>query len=202
MNLATARAADYPIDRMFLERWSPRSFGAEPITRTELLTILEAGRWAPSCVNSQPWRFVFGLRGTPGFEQILGALWPSNQAWARNAAALVLVASLTEAQLPGQPERRPLPTHAFDAGAAWMSIALQAQKLRWSTHGMAGIDPDALRAAFKVPAEYAIQMVFAIGRRAEPDLLPEPLRQREFASLRRPIAELAGEGVFPVSAVP
>jgi hypothetical protein len=83
-----------------------------------------------------------------------------------------------------------------------MSIALQAQKLRWSTHGMAGIDSDALRAAFKIPAEFAIQMVFAIGRRAEPDLLPEPLRQREFASTRRPISELAAEGEFPGIAAP
>lgn len=202
MNLATVRAADYPIDRMFLDRWSPRSLGTEPITRAELLTILEAGRWAPSCVNSQPWRFVYGLRGSPGFEQILATLWPTNQAWARNAAALVVVVSLTEALVPGQAASRPLPTHAFDAGAAWMSIALQAQKLRWATHGMAGIDPDALRTIFSIPAEFAIQMVFAVGRRAEPDLLPEPLRQREFASMRRPLSELAGDGEFPVSPAP
>lgn len=202
MNFATARAADYPIDRMFLERWSPRSFSNDPITRAELLTILEAGRWAPSCVNSQPWRFVYGLRGSPGFDQILGALWSTNQAWARNAAALVIVASLTQAPVPGQTESRPLPTHAFDAGAAWMSVALQAQKLRWSTHGMAGIDAEALRETFAVPADYAIQMVFAVGRRAEPELLPEPLRQREFASLRRPLSELVGDSEFPDSPQP
>ena len=42
------RQADYPIEPSFLNRWSPRAFTAETISETELLTILEAGRWAPS----------------------------------------------------------------------------------------------------------------------------------------------------------
>lgn len=202
MNLATVRAADHPIDRVFLERWSPRSFSPEPITRAELLTILEAGRWAPSCLNSQPWRFIYGLRGTDSFNQILTGLWASNQVWARNAAALVVVLSVTEWQAPGQTESRSLPTHAFDAGAAWMSIALQAQSLRWAAHGMAGIDAEVLRASFEVPSDHAVQMAFALGRRGEPELLPEALRQREIASLRRTLSELAGEGRLPSQSLP
>lgn len=202
MNLATARTADHPIDRVFLERWSPRSFSAEQVTRAELFTILEAGRWAPSCLNSQPWRFIYGLRGTESFDRILAGLWPSNQAWARNAAALVIVLSVTEGQLPGQAESRSLPTHAFDAGAAWMSIALQAQSLRWAAHGMAGIDAEVLRATFQIPFDHTVQMVFALGRRGEPELLPEALRQREMASLRRPLSDLVGEGRLPSQSLP
>jgi nitroreductase len=202
MNLTAVRAADYPIDRAFLERWSPRSFGPDQITKTELLTLLEAGRWAPSCLNSQPWRFIYGFRGTPSFDQILAGLWPSNQAWARNAAALVVLLSVTRWQMPGQAEARPLPTHAFDTGAAWMSIALQAHSLRWVAHGMAGIDAEALRATFAVPEDHAVQMAFAVGRRGEAELLPEALRQREVASLRRPLSELADEGRLPDQPVP
>ena len=41
------RQADYPIEPSFLNRWSPRAFTGETISETELLTILEAGRWAP-----------------------------------------------------------------------------------------------------------------------------------------------------------
>lgn len=50
------RKADYPIDRIFLERWSPRAFTGEEISEQDLLTILEAARWAPSSYNSQPGR--------------------------------------------------------------------------------------------------------------------------------------------------
>ncbi len=37
MTTANSRTADYPIDPMFLERWSPRAFTSEPITETDLL---------------------------------------------------------------------------------------------------------------------------------------------------------------------
>lgn len=40
------------------ERRSVRKFTAEPVTKEELQAILEAGRWAPSGLNNQPWRFV------------------------------------------------------------------------------------------------------------------------------------------------
>lgn len=40
------------------QRRSIRSFTEQPVDETELQAILEAGRWAPSGVNNQPWRFV------------------------------------------------------------------------------------------------------------------------------------------------
>lgn len=40
------------------ERRSIRKFTDEPISRDDLAAILEAGRWAPSGLNNQPWRFL------------------------------------------------------------------------------------------------------------------------------------------------
>ena len=48
-----SRQADHPIDPIFLERWSPRAFTAEPISEPDLMTILEAARWALSSYNSR-----------------------------------------------------------------------------------------------------------------------------------------------------
>ncbi|AXC16329.1 Nitroreductase family protein (plasmid) [Acidisarcina polymorpha] len=48
------RIADYPIDPVFLERWSPRAFTAEPTAEEMLLTMLEAARRAASSFNAQP----------------------------------------------------------------------------------------------------------------------------------------------------
>ncbi len=39
-------------------RRSTRSFTGEPVSRQQVLEILEAARLAPSASNSQPWRFV------------------------------------------------------------------------------------------------------------------------------------------------
>src|SRR5215471_14531707 len=52
------RKSDYPIDALFLDRWSPRAMSGEPISETVLKTLLEAARWAPSSFNAQPWRML------------------------------------------------------------------------------------------------------------------------------------------------
>ena len=53
------RKADHPIEPIFCKRWSPRAMSGAPITDAELMTMLEAARWAPSSYNSQPWRFLY-----------------------------------------------------------------------------------------------------------------------------------------------
>lgn len=45
-------------DEAVIRRRSIRKFKEDPISEKALLKVLEAGRWAPSAGNSQPWRFV------------------------------------------------------------------------------------------------------------------------------------------------
>ena len=191
-----SRETEHPIHPQFTARWSPRAFTGAEISREELLRLLEAARWAPSTSNTQPWRFVYGLRGTPGFEAPFGALVPFNQDWAKNAAALVTVISATSSVAPGKTEAQALPNHAFDTGAAWMSLALQAEAMGLRAHAMGGFDAAALRSALAVPADHAIHCVVAVGHQAAPDALPEALRARELPNGRRPLAELVREGRF------
>ncbi len=40
------------------ERRSIRQYSREPISEDQLNQIHEAGRWAPSRGNSQPWKFI------------------------------------------------------------------------------------------------------------------------------------------------
>ena len=64
-------------------------------------------------------------------------------------------------------------------------------------HGMAGFDYDAARVVLQVPEEFAVEAMIAVGRPAPMEALPEPLREREVPSGRKPLAELAFPGVFP-----
>ena len=118
MTTANGRTADHPVDTMFLERWSPRAFTGEPIAPVDLLTMLEAARWAPSSYNSQPWRFIYALRDTAHWEPFLDLLVPFNRSWAANASALVILVSNLLLRPPGSNEDVPSRTHSFDTGTA------------------------------------------------------------------------------------
>lgn len=190
------RRPEHSIDAPFHARWSPRAFTAEPLSRETLLGLLEAARWAPSAMNAQPWRFAYALRGTPAFDRFVSALAPANQSWARNAAALVAVASRVTMELPGRPAPVPNRNHAFDAGAAWAQLALQAQRWGWATHAMGGFDAARAAEALALPDGLELQVFVAIGRRGDPAALPEALRERERPSDRLPLSALAREGGF------
>ena len=101
---------------------------------------------------------------------------------------------------PGYSEQRALPTHSFDAGAAWANLALQATQSGWYAHAMAGFDHDLLRANLGVPGDYAIEAVVAIGKIADKSVLSEALAQRETPSQRLPLLDIVAEGKFAFGA--
>ena len=190
------RASAHDINPIFLERWSPRAYSGEPLTREQLLTILDASHWAPSASNHQPWRFVYGIKGTPAFDTLLALLVPGNQRWAKNAGALIFVISQTQTGGTGDVERKPIPTHAFDAGAAWMSLALQAQFLGLHAHGMAGLDYPRATEELGLPDGFKVEMAAAIGAPGALEDLPEDLQGREKPSGRKALEDVAFEGAF------
>ena len=192
--LQNLRIANHPIDAQFLERWSPRAFTPDAMTQADVLSLLEAARWAPSASNLQPWRFVYGLRGDAGFAAIAEGLVPFNRAWADKAAALIVVASKTTTPKDGA--EGPNAYHAFDTGAAWAQLALQAHLNGFSAHGMAGFDHQVLAANVGLPENHVLHAVVAAGRRGDPASLPDMLRAREHPNDRQPLTETAYHGKF------
>lgn len=191
------RKPDHAIEPLFVNRWSPRAFDASPLAEGELLRMLEAARWAPSAYNLQPWRFVYALRDEPVWSTFVELLDDFNASWARQASALVVVVSDTV--MPGDGERPDQPSrcHAFDAGAAWAQLALQATAQGYHAHAMAGVHFDEVHARLGVPDRYRVEIVVAIGKQALADDLPEALQQREVPSPRKPVSEIAFAGRFP-----
>jgi nitroreductase len=196
MTTANSRTADHAIDPLFLQRWSPRAFTAEPISEAQLMALFEAARWAPSCFNSQPWRFIYARRDTPPWPRLLGLLNAYNQSWASNAAALVILVSKTTLLARGADAEVPSPSHSLDAGAAWASLALQATLAGWAAHGMAGFDVARAAAELGVPPGYRVEVAIAVGRPGDKSLLPERLAAREHPSGRLPLSQLVHEGRF------
>jgi nitroreductase len=197
--MSDPRSADYPIDSQFLERWSSRTFTGEAVPEYDLRTMFEAARWAPSSSNLQPWRFLYALAGTPDFDRFLALLNESNRVWAKNAGALVILVSKTTKPVSGTDKVVPSRTHSFDTGTAWGFFALEAMRLGWATHAMAGFDVGRTIVDLKIPDEYRPEAAIAIGRRGDKSLLPESLREREVPSGRRPQKDFAFAGGFPTT---
>jgi nitroreductase len=118
MTASNSRESQYSIDKIFLDRWSPRAFANETMPEADLLTILEAASWAPSSSNHQPWRFLYTLRGSESWDKFMSVLIDFNQGWAKSAAALLFVVSRTHSGELGSAEQKPSYSHSFDAGTA------------------------------------------------------------------------------------
>lgn len=188
------RTTSYPTSEMFLKRSSTRAMSAEPIAHDQLMTLLDAAHWAPSSYNEQPWRFIYAHRDTPEWQQLFDLLVPFNQSWVKNASALVLFASKKNFS----EDNSYSPSHSFDTGAAWMSLALQGSLMGLVVHGIGGFDYEKARTVLNIPSDFDIEAMCAIGKPAPADVLPEQMRKGETPSQRKPLSELVFHGAFGV----
>jgi nitroreductase len=189
-----AAPADHPIHEIIRDRWSPRAFGEEGITRPALLSLFEAARWAPSAYNDQPWYFMIAMKeDRKEFERMLGCLVDANQAWARDAAMLAIAVARLNYGHNGKPYR-----HAhYDTGQAVMSMVLQATALGIRAHQMAGFDPEEARETYGIPEGHEALTAIALGYPGDTDRLPDKLRQSELAErTRRPLTETLFTGAW------
>ena len=200
MTTANSRSSELPVDPLFLERWSPRAYDGQALSDTEILTLLEAARWAPSSYNSQPARLLYAKRGTPHWDRFLDLLVPFNRSWAERASLMVVVVSNSLMLPPGKDKPVPSHSHSFDAGAAWMSLALQATRMGLQAHAMVGFDMDRAFADLNVPQGYRVEAAIAVGRPGDKAVLPEGVREREQPNNREPLSAIALEGGFPAAA--
>lgn len=190
------RRADHAIAPVYLERWSARSFKPEPMPEEDLLTMFEAARWAQSASNNQPWRFSYALRDSANWKKYLGFLVDSNRAWSQNASAIVVVLSKTHTSPTDGSEPRPIRTHDFDAGAATQAFTLQAAKLGYIAHPMAGINIDVIKEVFGISEGYTVECAISVGKLAPREELPEKYQAREIQSQRKPLSEIVFKDGF------
>jgi len=173
-------------------RYSPRAFADRPVDAGDLDLLFEAARWAPSCFNEQPWRFVVATREDPEAHATMSAgLVESNRLWASKAPVLLLCT--TSSTFAKNGKQNALAEH--DLGLAMGNLTAQATALGLSLHMMAGINRDLLRESYGIPEDVAIVCAAAVGYAGPAELLPEALADRERAPrLRKPQAELVFSG--------
>jgi len=188
----THRTPDYPVEPLLVKRWSPYALSGEPITQEQLMTILDAVRWAPSSYNEQPWRVIYALRDTPQWQPLFDLLVEPNQAWAKHAAALFLFATKKTFTRGGKPN----PVAVYDCGSAWQNFALQTTALGLYAHGMAGFNKNQAPAVLGIPDDFEVCAMAAVGKPGRVEDLPEEKRDGEKPTGRMAIEDYAFEGRF------
>lgn len=174
-----------PVDHSILEsiknRWSPRVFANTPISEQDVKKILEAGRWAPSASNIQPWRIIWGLKGSKTYDRIFNCLDEFNQSWAGNSQML-WVNAFKKTMDKGEQEN----FHALhDLGLFMGNVVHQANSMDVAVHQMAGVDFKKAQKEFKFTEDYHVTTAVAFGYfGGEPDDLPADLKKQELKQNR------------------
>jgi len=175
--------ADTPLSPAIAGRWSPRSYLEEAVDEPLLRRVLEAGRWAASAYNEQPWQFLVTRKAKEpeAHAKLLGCLVPFNQGWAAAAPVLMLACARVNFAEKGSANR----WAEYDTGQAASAMAIEAAALGLQMHQMAGFDAAAARAAFAIPEDVSPIAAITLGRHGPADALPEALAQRETAPRAR-----------------
>lgn len=150
-----------PINELISRRWSPRVFDPnKKVSREQLLKICEASRWAPSCANEQPYKYIIWNRFTNevDFMKAFEVLDKWNKNWVKNCPIL-LVAIANKEFSNGDYNR----WAEYDTGAASENICLQATDLGLFAHQMGGFDAHKLSIAFDIPPKFQPMAMIAIG---------------------------------------
>jgi nitroreductase len=161
-------------------RRSIRRYRPDPVPDEMVEQLLEAGRWAPSASNRQPWVFIV-VRDEAIRREVAQHAAYYFVRWAHVAEAPLLIVMCGDARHPVYRQF----LHE-DIGLAGAQIMLQAKALGLGTCWIGGLDRKVIAAILRVPDHMEIVGLLTVGFPAE-DPEPRP---------RKPLAEIVHYDVY------
>jgi len=180
------------------KRRAYRALSEAPIEAETLERILTAATFAPSCMNSQPWRIVM-VTAPERLAALKAALTPGNY-WAKKAPAIAaFVTDLSwDARLEGGRDYA-----LFDLGQAAMAFQLQAVEEGLFVHPIAGFDQAAAKRALDIPEGLILETLIILGHPGEPGDLSEKHQAAERSPReRKPLAAVSASDAWSESLRP
>lgn len=141
-------------------RISPLVFKDKAVEKTKIMAMIEAARWAPSCFNNQPWKYILVDKKDKNRSKVEDALNFGN-GWAKKAPYIVIVGGKPKDDC----QTNNIDYYLYDAGQSVMSFAMEAVHQGLAVHQMAGFDGQKIKGAVDFPNGYNVIVVMAVGYR-------------------------------------
>ena len=148
------------IKEILSQRRSYRSLDPIQITKEIIIDLAKMAQLAPSCKNSQPWRFIF-VYDKNQLKSLFTSLLPGNQ-WIRRASMIIAVFSQMEYDCISN-ERL---YYLFDTGLATAFLILRATELGLVAHPIAGFDEQIVKKVLEIPHKMRVISLLIIGKKS------------------------------------
>lgn len=157
-------------------RRAVRKLKKKEIPLKTLLKVIEAGAWAPSAVNTQPWEFILvrdrklkrRIRAIYEEAGSASGMYRQDTEFVENATLIIVLSEkekvLHQFSTSAAVENMLLAATALGLGSVWMCRPLRVEKTL-----------NELRELFKIPSNYEIIGIVALGY---PDEKPKPKERK------------------------
>jgi nitroreductase len=173
-------------------RRARRALSAEPIAREDVETLVAAAHLAPSCNNTQPWRFV--VVDEPDLLAKVRESLPGGNYWAKVAPVILAVASRRDLDCVMSDARD---YFLFGCGMAVGNLMVQATSMGLIAHPIAGYKPEAVKAVLGIPGNYVLIALVIVGRPGDVNQLSDKHRAIELGPRdRKPLDTVLSRNRF------
>ncbi len=175
------------LDSIIRARRAYRALEPVDISSEDIKKVAELVSLSPSCMNNQPWRYIF-VHDEIVLQELFTCLSRGNQ-WARNASMIVAVHS--EASLDCQIAERD-PYFLFDTGMATAYLILLLTEMGLVAHPIAGFSVEKTKELLNIPGKNSVITLIIVGKHtsAFPDEMSDKQKEKE---LKRPIRKSVEE---------
>jgi nitroreductase len=173
-----------PFQQLLENRQSVRRYAERPVSESDILSLVEAARQAPSAENAQPCRFV-AVTDPAALEELARACFSGLFAATRFAARAPLIVALCAERATMVEAAKAVKDRAMyqlDCGIAGEHLVLRAAELGLGTCWIGWFNRRAARRALRAPFHVQVVCLIAVGYPAE----GTQLRRR----VRRPVSAM------------
>ncbi len=177
------------VKETILKRRAYRSFDPFEVTEELIADLAESAQLAPSCMNKQPWQFIF-VKEKVQLNKLFSTLSTGNK-WVEKASLIIGVVSTPRFDCVIGPREY----YLFDTGMASAFIILRVTELGLVAHPIAGFNEEKAKEILGIPEDLRLITLINIGKRSDTinPVLSEPM---QIGEKQRPPRKLIEEFIF------
>jgi len=146
-------------------RESCRHYADRPVSREDLVDMVQTAILSPNASNRQSWRFVIAQGDKAQKVADLCGIIPGNNAWAHEVSAFIIISSTVRESRVADGQPHDFPT--VDAGIAAGYLCLAAAEKGLATCIIGSADEEGIKKLFDIDPERRVHILLAVGYPAD-----------------------------------